>query len=113
VKYLPESFKKVLFVLDKISTLNKLLANDDFRRLRDLIEPDYGFPGCLCECGVIINNSWEQIIQKQDICERVDMLLETLCGKFHYLKVHEALKKTRQLHVSNYIRYVGSELVAF
>ncbi len=100
----------MLFVLDKIKTLKQLQENGDFHRLRDLIESDYGFPGCLYYYEVI--NSWEQIMQEQKICDRVDKLLETLCGKFHYLKVHEALEETRQLHVSNYIRYVGSESVA-
>jgi len=88
-------------ILAAITTLKDQLA--------EFIEPDFGLLDELLKQKVLTRRQFAKIRSKETVYERNDALLELLTSEDQCVKLLEALQRTSQQHVVNFITQNGGQ----
>ena len=84
---------------------------DSIRRLRhrlsDFIEPDFGLLNQLLNNEVLSDRQCAKVRAEKTVFERNDVLLELLASEEQCRKFVDALERTDQQHVANFIKHNG------
>jgi len=84
---------------------------ESIRRLKhclsEFIEPDFGLLNQLLNNEVLNSRQCAKIRKKETVFDRNDVLLELLVSEEQCRKFLDALERTDQQHVANFIRHNG------
>jgi len=84
---------------------------DSIRRLKhylsEFIEPDFGLLNQLLNNEVLNSRQCAKVRGKETVFDRNDVLLELLASEEQCRKFLDALERTDQQHVANFIRHNG------
>ena len=78
-------------------------------RLADIIEPDFGLLDELLSLEVLSRRECARVRSERTVYERNDALLDLMTTEDRCIKFLTALKRTRQVHVMNYITQNGGQ----
>ena len=88
-------------VLPSVITLKHLLS--------DIIEPDFGLVDELLRLQVLSHKQCDKVRRERTVYKRNDTLLELLTSEDQCVQFLEALRRTEQQHVANFITQNGGQ----